>query len=118
MPYSNAATTTAPHSKNAALRSESPYQQRTSQKENPTQQLIKQAVDHLIQQLEAGKSETLTAYLAAMARFRSYSFANILSIVRARPDATRVAGIRTWNELGRFVKRGEKGTRPHPSPLA
>jgi hypothetical protein len=111
MPYSNRAATTAPHSKNAALRnpSESPYQQRTSQKDNPTQQLIKQAVDHLIQQLEAGKSETLTAYLAAMARFRSYSFANILSIVRTRPDATRVAGLRTWNELGRYVKRGEKG---------
>jgi hypothetical protein len=111
MPYSNRAATTAPHSKNAALRnpSESPYQQRTSQKDNPTQQLIKQAVDHLIEQLEAGKSETLTAYLAAMARFRSYSFANILSIVRTRPDATRVAGIRTWNELGRYVKRGEKG---------
>jgi hypothetical protein len=111
MPYSNRAATTAPHSKNAALRnpSQSPYQQRTSQKDNPTQQLIKQAVDHLIKQLEAGKSETLTAYLAAMARFHSYSFANILSIVRTRPDATRVAGIRTWNELGRFVKRGEKG---------
>ncbi|MGO9493552.1 MAG: DUF1738 domain-containing protein [Terracidiphilus sp.] len=26
-----------------------------------------------------------------------------------RPTATRVAGIRAWNEMGRFVKRGEKG---------
>ena len=45
MPYttSNTATTTAPHSKNAALRSESPYQQRTTQKDNPTQVLNKQA---------------------------------------------------------------------------
>jgi hypothetical protein len=111
MPYtsSNTATTTAPHSKNAALRSQSPYQQRTSQKDNPTQQLIKQAVDYLIQQLEAGKSETLTAYLAAMARFHAYSFGNILSIARQRPSATRVAGFYAWKELGRFVKRGEKG---------
>jgi len=112
MPYtSSTATTTAPHSKNAALRnpSESPYQQRTSQKDNPTQQLIKQAVDFLLQQLEAGKSETLTAYLAAMARFHSYSFGNILSIARQRPTATRVAGYGAWKELGRFVKRGEKG---------
>ena len=113
MPYtsSNTATTTAPHSKNAALRnqSESPYQQRTTQKDNPTQQLIKQAVDFLLQQLEAGKSETLTAYLAAMARFHSYSFGNILSIARQRPSATRVAGFYAWKELGRFVKRGEKG---------
>jgi hypothetical protein len=90
MPYANSTATTsnshAPHSKNAALgnRSESPYQQRTTQKDNPTQQLIKQAVDFLLQQLEAGKSETLTAYLAAMARFHSYSFGNILSIARQR----------------------------------
>ena len=102
----------APHRKNAAQpnnRSDSPYQERTAQKDNPAQLVIKQAVEHLIQQVQAGKSDTLTAYLAAMARFRSYSFSNILAIVRARPDATRVAGIRTWNELGRFVKRGEKG---------
>jgi hypothetical protein len=26
-----------------------------------------------------------------------------------KPDATNVAGLRTWNPLGRFVKRGEKG---------
>jgi hypothetical protein len=108
----NNATTTAPHRKNAAQRTErstSPYQQRTSQRDNPTQLVIKQAVDFLIQQLEAGKSETLTAYLGAMARFHNYSFGNILAIARQRPTATRVAGIRAWNELGRFVKRGEKG---------
>lgn len=44
-----------------------------------------------------------------MARFHSYSFGNILQIARQRPSATRVAGIRAWNELGRFVKKGEKG---------
>jgi hypothetical protein len=76
---------------------------------NPTQQLIKQAVDYLLQQLEAGKSETLTAYLGAMARFHAYSFGNIMAIARQRPTATRVAGFHTWKELGRFVKRGEKG---------
>jgi hypothetical protein len=26
-----------------------------------------------------------------------------------KPDATNVAGIRAWNSVGRFVKRGEKG---------
>ena len=110
MTYANSSTaTTAPHSNNAALRSDSPYQQRTTQRENPAQQLIKQAVEFLLKQLEEGKSETLTAYLAAMARFHNYSFGNILAIARQRPTATRVAGIRTWNELGRFVKRGEKG---------
>src|SRR5580658_7561568 len=76
----------APHRKNAAqrTRSSSPYQERTSQKDNPTQQIIKQAVDFLIEQLEAGKSETLTAYLGAMAGFHNYSFGNILAIARQK----------------------------------
>lgn len=101
----------APHRKNAAqpFRSDSPYQQRTSPRDNPTQQAIKQAVDFLIEQLQQGKSEMLTAYLTAMAQFHSYSFGNILLIAKQRPTATRVAGIRTWNELGRYVKKGEKG---------
>jgi len=101
-----------PHRKNAAQpfeRSESPYQQRTSPRDNPTQQAIKQAVDFLIEQLQQGRSEMLTAYLTAMAQFHSYSFGNILLIARQKPDAQRVAGIRTWNELGRYVKKGEKG---------
>jgi len=111
MPYaiSSTAASSASHRKNAALPNQSPYQQRTTQNDNPTQQLIKQAVDFLLQQLAAGKSETLTAYLAAMARFHSYSFGNILAIARQRPTATRVAGFSTWKELGRFVKKGEKG---------
>jgi hypothetical protein len=37
-----------------------------------------------MQQVEAGKSETLTAYLTAMARFHNYSFGNILAIARQR----------------------------------
>ncbi len=104
-------TNFAPHRKNAARRnrSGSPYQQRTTERDNPTQLVIKQAVEDLIRQLEAGKSEALTAYLSAMARFHKYSFGNILSIARQKPDAQHVAGIRTWNELGRFVKKGEKG---------
>ena len=107
---------TTPHSKNAAQRTErstSPYQQRTSQRDNPTQLIIKQAVDFLIQQLEAGKSETLTAYLGAMARFHNYSFGNIMAIARQCPTATRVAGLRAWNELGRYVRKGEKGMPPY-----
>ena len=68
-----------------------------------------EAVSYLVKALEAGDSEVLTEYLNAMARFHNYSFGNIMLIARQRPEATRVAGIRTWNSLGRFVKRGEKG---------
>src|SRR4051794_27747031 len=69
----------------------------------------KEAVDFLVAALESGHSEVLTAYLGAMARFHTYSFGNIMLIARQKPDATNVAGLRTWNSLGRFVKRGEKG---------
>ena len=110
MPYASShKTTTAPHSKNATSANANTDQQRSTQRENPTQQAIKQAVDFLLEQLAAGKSETLSAYLAAMARFHKYSFGNIMAIARQRPTATHVAGFHTWKELGRFVKRGEKG---------
>lgn len=56
-------------------------------------------------------SETFRAYLDAQARFHSYSFANVLLIVGQKPDATRVAGYQTWKQLGRQVRRGEKGIR-------
>jgi antirestriction protein ArdC len=73
------------------------------------QQLIRENVQYLIQQLETGHSEALTAFLDAIAHFHNYSFGNVLLIARQRPTATHVAGMRTWNELGRRVKRGEKG---------
>src|SRR5260370_38750274 len=44
-----------------------------------------------------------------ISKFHTYSFGNIMLIARQKPDATNVAGLRTWNSLGRFVKRGEKG---------
>lgn len=68
-----------------------------------------EAVNYLVAALESGESEVLTQYLNAIARFHNYSFGNIMLIARQQPQATNVAGIRTWNSLGRFVKRGEKG---------
>jgi antirestriction protein ArdC len=48
-------------------------------------------------------------YLKKIALFRRYSFGNTLFIVMQRPSATCVAGLTTWNHLGRHVKKGEKG---------
>jgi hypothetical protein len=56
----------------------------TSRSENATQRLIRENVNFLIQQLEAGKSDALTAYLTAMSHFHNYSFGNILQIARQR----------------------------------
>ena len=74
-------------------------------------EVIAANVKLLIEQLEAGHSEGLTAYLTAMGRFHNYSFGNILEIARQRPSATRVAGMYAWNQLGRRINKGEKGIR-------
>lgn len=58
---------------------------------------------------ELSTSEGWARMLQAAARFHDYSPSNVLLISAQRPDATRVAGIRTWNFLGRRVKRGEHG---------
>ena len=83
--------------------------------QQPKQQTAKEAiaanVQALIEQLEQGHSEGLTAYLTAMGRFHNYSFGNILEIARQKPNATRVAGFHAWNQLGRKVKKGERGIR-------
>ena len=67
------------------------------------------ALRRLSADLEAGRSETLVAYLAAMSRFHRYSWNNVLLISAQRPTATRVAGYQRWRELGRWVRSGEKG---------
>ena len=83
----------------------------SSPKPLTSKEAIQANVELLIEQLEAGHSDALTSYLTAMGRFHRYSFGNILEIARQRPDATRVAGMYAWNQLGRKVKKGEKGIR-------
>lgn len=66
--------------------------------------------------LDAGVEEVLDGeqfkrYLAFAARFHRYSANNSLLILVQRPDATRVAGYRRWQELGRQVRRGEEGIK-------
>lgn len=77
--------------------------------EEKTRKLAEEALNRLATELEAGKSEGLKSYLAAMGRFHQYSWNNVALIHSQRPDATRVAGFHTWHDLGRFVKKGEKG---------
>jgi antirestriction protein ArdC len=49
------------------------------------------------------------AMLDAAAKFHAYSFGNQMLIALQSPTATRVAGFRTWQALGRQVRKGEKG---------
>jgi hypothetical protein len=68
-------------------------------KQQTAKEAIAANVQLLIEQLEAGHSEGLTAYFTAMGRFHRYSFGNILEIARQKPLATRVAGMYAWNQL-------------------
>ncbi len=54
-------------------------------------------------------SEVFRQYLAVQARFHRYSWHNSMLIAMQRPDATRVAGYKTWQSLGRQVCKGEHG---------
>ena len=74
-----------------------------------TKKVIEQALEQLAAALANGRSEALTKYLAALARFPAYSVGNILLILAQRPEASRIAGFRAWERLGRHVKKGEKG---------
>jgi hypothetical protein len=102
---SSAAITTANTVNPPTDNSHQPQQKQTAK------EVIAANVQALIDQLEQGHSEGLTAYLTAMGRFHNYSFGNILEIARQKPDATRVAGLYAWNQLKRRVKKGERGIR-------
>jgi len=58
---------------------------------------------------ELASSEGWERWLTTRVRFHRYSFANRILIGRQCPDATHVAGFRTWLELGRHVRKGERG---------
>jgi len=76
------------------------------------------AVDRLHQQLQDSLQELVTSEdwqraLAVAARFHDYSFANT-RLIWAQSLArgftpSRVAGYRAWQELGRHVRKGERG---------
>ena len=77
----------------------------------------------LTDKLEQGVREIFTSrryaeYLAAMSKFHSYSYGNVLLILMQNPAATHVAGFQAWKKnFGRTVKAGAHGIRIlAPSP--
>lgn len=71
---------------------------------------IAEHIEHLAQLTDdARKSEAMQTYLDMLARFRHYSYGNLMLIAFQRPDATQIAGYRTWRAVGRQVRRGERG---------
>jgi antirestriction protein ArdC len=71
-------------------------------------------IDAVLKQLKDGvetiqQSERFRLFLVTMSKFHDYSIGNQILIMIQKPDATRVAGFNTWKDLGRWVRRGEKG---------
>ena len=78
-------TTTAATTSRYRRTSEDPKKPQQKQQQRQTaKEIIAANVKCLIEQLEAGHSDALTAYLDAMSRFRNYSFGNVLEIARQR----------------------------------
>jgi len=71
--------------------------------------LTDSSIEQLANSLRQGKSESLVHYLRMVARFPRYSLHNVLLIALQKPNACHIAGFRTWQKLGRFVRKGEKG---------
>ena len=78
-------------------------------KSEQIKEITQKATEQLVAALQQGHSEALTSYLKAIGRFHRYSLHNVLLIALQKPNSSYVAGFRTWNQLGRFVKKGEKG---------
>jgi len=73
-------------------------------------QEIETAIDRLADAVNFQRhSEEFQRWLQVLSNFHSYSLNNTLLILSRMPDATMVAGYRSWQKLGRQVKRGEKG---------
>jgi antirestriction protein ArdC len=75
----------------------------TAERRQEAREQLERAVEALAQ------SEGWQAWVRTRATFRRYSLHNTILIAVQRPDATRVAGYRAWQKLGRQVRRGEKG---------
>lgn len=88
-----------------------------NQKSSQLKAQITQHIQELAQATEAARmSETMQRYLETCAKFHQYSPNNLWLILIAKPEATQVAGFCKWRELGRHVRKGEKGI-PILAPL-
>ena len=70
---------------------------------------LQASIAEQVEQLRA--SEAWTRFLDFAQVFHRYSINNLLLILSQRPDASRVAGYRTWQSVGRQVTKGQRGIR-------
>lgn len=76
----------------------------------------KKELQDTLEMLEKGvkevfESDKFREYLDTMSKFHNYSPKNILWIQMQKPDATKIAGMKAWNKLGRKVIKGQKSLK-------
>lgn len=76
----------------------------------------KEELKNTMEMLEKGVKEVFSSdkfkeYLNTMSKFHNYSIKNILWLQMQNPNARRIAGMKTWNSLGRKITKGEKSLR-------
>ena len=81
------------------------------QKRNEVDEMVKKGFENLVGEIKQGHTENYLEYLAFVSRFHKYSYTNQMLIFCQKPDATLVAGYRTWQEMGHQVKAGEQGIK-------
>lgn len=91
------------------LKSGTPAQRTRSDKAAQLQSQIDGDLDRLARAVDSVReSEAFRLFLDVQAKFHRYSWHNSMLIASQRPDATRVAGFKKWQELGRHVCKGER----------
>ena len=65
---------------------------------------INGAIESLLSNLKKGHTENYLEYLKFCSNFYNYSPYNTMLIYAQMPNATKVAGLRTWNKLGFKIK--------------
>jgi antirestriction protein ArdC len=76
-----------------------------AEKRRRSREQLKQAVSEL------RSSEGWIRWLNVRSKFRRYSLNNQFLIAIQRPDATQIAGFKTWKSLERSVRKGEKAIK-------
>jgi len=75
-------------------------------KSTKTKEIFNKIIDGVSIIVESGE---YTNFLKFSKYFHNYSFNNIVLIYSQMEDATQVAGFKTWEKMGRKLKKGAKG---------
>lgn len=75
-------------------------------KNNKTKELYQKVVDGIDKIITSGEYEK---FLKFSKNFHNYSFNNWILIFSQMEDASKVAGFKKWESMGRKIKKGSKG---------